>query len=90
MPEVIHEQLAMKMAGHKTRSVFERYNVTSGADLADAAKKLNAAAKALEHSLGTTASETSNPANTEPASSSSKEMPGTGVEPVRPLRGSGF
>jgi hypothetical protein len=29
------------MTGHKTRSVFERYNVTIGADLKDAAKKLN-------------------------------------------------
>ena len=36
----IHERLAMQMTGHKTRSVFERYNVTSGADLKDAAKKL--------------------------------------------------
>jgi hypothetical protein len=31
----------MQMIGHKTRSVFERYNVTSSADLKDAAKKLD-------------------------------------------------
>jgi hypothetical protein len=35
----------MQMTGHKTRSVFERYNVTSGEDFKEAAKKLNEAAK---------------------------------------------
>ena len=30
------------MAGHKTRSVFERYNIVSECDLVEAAKKLNA------------------------------------------------
>jgi hypothetical protein len=29
------------MTGHKTRSVFERYNIVSECDLIDAAKKLN-------------------------------------------------
>jgi hypothetical protein len=32
----------MQMTGHKTRSVFERYNIVSECDLAEAAKKLNA------------------------------------------------
>ena len=30
------------MTGHKTRSVFERYNIVSECDLVEAAKKLNA------------------------------------------------
>ena len=33
----------MLMTGHKTRSVFERYNIVSGNDLREAAKRLDAA-----------------------------------------------
>jgi hypothetical protein len=38
----IPERVAMQMTGHKTRAVFENYNITSPGDLDEAARRLDA------------------------------------------------
>lgn len=43
----ISEKVAMKISGHRTRSVFERYNIIDPSDLADAGQKMNQAAQQL-------------------------------------------
>jgi integrase len=38
----VPERAAMQLTGHKTRAIFERYNITSPADLRAAAQRLDA------------------------------------------------
>ena len=42
----VPERVAMQLTGHKTRAIFERYNITSPNDLREAALRLDAYARA--------------------------------------------
>jgi integrase len=58
----IPEVACMKVSGHKTRNVFDRYNITSERDLADAAKKIE-----LSYRQAKVAESTEETQNVEPA-----------------------
>ncbi|MDO8795069.1 MAG: hypothetical protein Q7J25_10670 [Vicinamibacterales bacterium] len=40
------DRVAVQLTGHKTRAVFERYNIVSAGDLRDAARRLDTYASA--------------------------------------------
>ena len=42
MRAAVPERVAMQLTDHKTRAVFERYNLVSPGDLRDAARRLDA------------------------------------------------
>jgi hypothetical protein len=44
----ISEKVAMTISGHKTRSVFDRYNITNYADLVDAGRKIREGRERIE------------------------------------------
>lgn len=55
----ITERVAMRMTGHKSRSVFDRYDIVSDGDLIDAASKLNRAVEKLTGTVGTSGADAS-------------------------------
>lgn len=52
----ISETVAMRLSGHKTRSVFSRYDITSLDDIEDAATKIERGSKIPENRTNTTTS----------------------------------
>jgi hypothetical protein len=48
----VPETVAMKITGHKTRSVFDRYDSTSEEDLTEAARKLQAMTGTMAGTIG--------------------------------------
>ena len=46
----VPERVAMQLTGHKTRSVFERYNIVSDGDLRTAAEQLRGLTEAVRNS----------------------------------------
>ena len=67
----VSEEVAMKITGHKTRSVFSRYNITSETDLREAAQRLENRSRSDAPSAGT-------PSDRDYLSSSLSSPPGKG------------
>jgi len=69
----VPEAVAMRISGHKTRSMFERYNIVDERDLHEAARKLEnyvsgkAKPTAPGHTLGTPDPKTLDSEGSQPA-----------------------
>jgi len=80
----IPERVAMMISGHKTRSVFERYNIVSDADLKEAAQKQETYLKGRDGYKTVTISDFGKKKGFEQkAQTLISRMPEVGIEPTR-------
>ena len=88
----IPEVVAMRISGHKTRAVFDRYNIVNEADLRSASEKVTSlhqkAQERLEsigrgHKMGTIANLEELSDGAEGRNSLKNMVPAVGVEPTR-------
>ncbi len=87
----VPETVAMKISGHKTRSVFDRYNITSGEDLRQAAIRLGEYIQRKKVTFLVTRGESrSEPMLGETAQHIENMAEGVGFEPTVPLPGLRF
>ena len=73
----VPERVAMNISGHSTRAVFERYNIVSGRDLKEAARKLESylAEQDERYSISSGRTNRDNSGTNEPSDSDQPKQP---------------